>query len=59
MKQIVPDGIKELKIFCNQLIETKINERKGIATFYCPPFYRKSEYQFEITAGNSNQSQKI
>jgi hypothetical protein len=63
MKQIVPDGIKvELKIFYkNQLIETKITEtQKGIATFYLlPPFYRKSEYQFEITALGVTQKTKV
>ena len=53
MKQLVPDGIKvELKIFYhNELIETKIVEsNKGFATFeLLAPFFKKSEYHFEIT----------
>lgn len=63
MKQIVPDGIKvELKIFHkNELIETKIVEtQKGIVTFYLlPPFYKKSEYQFEITTLGITQKTEI
>lgn len=63
MKQIVPDGIKvELKIFHkNELIETKITEtQKGMATFYLlPPFYKKTEYQFEITTLGVTQKTEI
>ncbi|WPR72513.1 hypothetical protein SLW70_05075 [Flavobacterium sp. NG2] len=63
MKQIVPDGIKvELNIFHkDELIETKIVEtQKGIAKFYLlTPFYKKSEYQFEITTLGITQKTEV